>query len=170
MKKTIALCGFKHVGKSTLGQALAKRLNVGLIDLDELIAQAQGDSTRAVYQTLGEKAFRLKEYQLLQTVNFDQRQILCLGGGTLSYSPCLTYLREKSYLIQLTAPFEVVKQRVLSVPCSFIDPQNQEQSFHQFYQARHQVFNQLGCPQFDTSDQKQELFEFILSYFQKGES
>jgi shikimate kinase len=169
MKQTIALCGFKHVGKSTLGQALAKRLNVGLIDLDELITQAQGGSTRAVYQTLGEKAFRLKEYQLLQAVNFDQRQILCLGGGTLSYSPCLTYLREKSYLIQLTAPFEVVKQRVLAGFCSFIDPQKQEESFNQFYETRHQVFHDLAIPKFDTIYQQQELFEFVLSYFKQGD-
>ena len=63
----IVLCGIKHSGKSTIGAALSRRLNLPLVDLDreiELAYQRQTGQTltfREIYRLLGNEEFRRRE-------------------------------------------------------------------------------------------------------------
>ena len=83
-------------GKSTLGKALAERLGLGFVDLDERIVAEAGMSIPEIFKTRGEAAFRdieskaLKEVvsgiiPKLQTSNFklSTLTVVSLGGGTL---------------------------------------------------------------------------------------
>ena len=96
LKRAIFLYGAPASGKSTLGKALAERLGLGFVDLDERIVAEAGMSIPEIFKTRGEAAFRdieskaLKEVvsgliPKLQASNFklSTLTVVSLGGGTL---------------------------------------------------------------------------------------
>ena len=80
-------------GKSTLGKALAERLGLGFVDLDERIVAEAGMSIPEIFKTRGEAAFRDIESKALKEVvsgiipklptSNSTLAVVSLGGGTL---------------------------------------------------------------------------------------
>jgi len=64
----IALIGLRGAGKSTLGTALAGRLDVPFIELDRLIEQQSGLTLDLVFDFHGQAGFRRLELQCLEAV------------------------------------------------------------------------------------------------------
>jgi len=81
----IALYGFMGAGKSSLGQALARRLNYRFVDLDEEIIKYAGKSINKIFDEEGEIAFRKLEHQVLKDwiKRDNENLILSLGGGAI---------------------------------------------------------------------------------------
>lgn len=77
----IYLTGFMGAGKTTLGQGLAKLLGRRFVDLDQLIAQRQGQSVPEIFANRGEAAFRELEAAALHRVSRRQRLVVGTGGG-----------------------------------------------------------------------------------------
>ncbi len=58
MPPRILITGFMAAGKTTVGAALARRLNCGMLDLDQLITERESCSVRALIDERGENLFR----------------------------------------------------------------------------------------------------------------
>ena len=81
----IFLTGAPASGKTTLGRALAARLSLPFIDLDEAIVQSSGRTIPEIFAASGESYFRDLEARILaETIRTaDGRSVIALGGGTL---------------------------------------------------------------------------------------
>ena len=55
-------------GKTTLGQALARRLGMRFIDLDQAIEERAGMSVAEIFHTLGEDRFRSLEAEMVDEI------------------------------------------------------------------------------------------------------
>ena len=66
--RPIFLIGYMGCGKTTLGEVLARQMNVRYIDLDELIEAQQGMSIVEIFDEMGEKRFRELEVEALGEV------------------------------------------------------------------------------------------------------
>mgnify|MGYP001375643037 CR=1 FL=1 len=78
----IVLVGLSGSGKSTIGTALSKRLDVSFIDVDDRIAQNEGTSIAEIFAHQGEGRFReLERETVLQQLGFSRPSVLALGGG-----------------------------------------------------------------------------------------
>ena len=82
LQRFVFIYGAPASGKSTLGRALAERLGVGFVDLDERIVAEAGVSIPDIFKTRGEAAFRDLESKVLRYVISDPK-VVSLGGGTL---------------------------------------------------------------------------------------
>lgn len=80
----IFLWGMMGVGKSTIGRKMAKRLQWNFIDLDEEIERISEKSIASIFDTEGEKGFRIIELNVLQDLLQRSNVIISTGGGT----PC----------------------------------------------------------------------------------
>lgn len=80
----IYLIGFMGSGKSTVGKQLAKKLNYGFIDFDELIEEQSGKKISEIFNGKGQQAFRNIETEILKSVSEFKDTVVSTGGGT----PC----------------------------------------------------------------------------------
>ena len=78
----IFLVGYMGCGKSSIGRALASRLNIQFLDMDPLIEQHCGKSIREIFASEGEEGFRLHEKEVLAEIVAEQQEcIVATGGG-----------------------------------------------------------------------------------------
>ena len=101
----LAFCGFMACGKTILGRAVAGRLGVPFVDLDEEIARRMGRTAGEILEQQGEAAFRAVEREALHAVLFRERDaILALGGGTLLLPENRQLIRAKCRVLWLDTP------------------------------------------------------------------
>ena len=65
----IFLIGFMGAGKSTVGKALAHRLDLHFLDTDELIEIKTGMSIKNIFARFGEKFFRNLEREVIDEIS-----------------------------------------------------------------------------------------------------
>jgi shikimate kinase len=77
----VFLIGSMGSGKTTIGQLLARKLNLPLYDMDKIIEDEQGESITCIFKSRGEDYFRtLESIQLQRMVNLGSG-IISTGGG-----------------------------------------------------------------------------------------
>jgi shikimate kinase len=109
--KTWYLWGYMGSGKSSLGRAVARNLNLEFKDLDHVIAQESGMTIPEFMKHRGELAFRKLERQLLiEHQGFDG--ILSCGGGTPCYYDNADWMVEHGQTIYLSASVGWLHQRL----------------------------------------------------------
>jgi len=87
MSDKIILLGFMGCGKSTIGRALAKRLDYRFIDLDDEIEKVAKTTISKLFDVKGEAYFRKLESKTLKTTLSKQgKVVIALGGGTPCYN------------------------------------------------------------------------------------
>ena len=66
LERSIVITGFMGCGKSKIARALARRLEVPVIDLDDVITARQGRTPAQLITEVGEPAFREIETNALR--------------------------------------------------------------------------------------------------------
>jgi 3-dehydroquinate synthase len=79
----IVLVGPMGSGKSTLGQALAARLGLRFIDVDQRIVADAGCSIADLFAQEGEAGFRAREARLLAQALGEDAAVVATGGGAV---------------------------------------------------------------------------------------
>ncbi len=80
----IVLVGLSGAGKSTVGRALAERLDFDLLDLDDEIERLAGRSIREIFRERGEAGFRELEARASRGLSARDRIVIATGGGWMS--------------------------------------------------------------------------------------
>ncbi len=114
-KNRIVIVGFMGSGKSTVAQALARRLNSTMIDLDAEIARTAGRSPKQIIQEEAESAFRRIETEVLgRVLKEDGAQVIALGGGAWTVPSNRNLISQDGAIsVWLDASFELCWQRIV---------------------------------------------------------
>ena len=99
------------VGKSAVGRNLARRLGRRFVDLDKVVEKSERMKIGQIFSLRGEPYFRKAEKQALAKVLLREKQVIATGGGVVTDEQSLRLLREKSFLVCLTAVPEVLLRR-----------------------------------------------------------
>ena len=102
----VVLLGYMASGKSSVGRALAKRLDLSFLDLDEEISKAVEMDIPEIFLRKGEIFFRKKEAEVLKEVLMHPpNMVLSVGGGTPCYGrnmELIDQLSDRSYYLKLS--------------------------------------------------------------------
>ena len=108
----ITLIGMAGAGKSTIGKALAKRLNYTFIDVDRLITGKTGMPLQALIDKQGDFALiRFEEEAILGLKQLDNC-IISPGGSVIYSREAMRHLKEISKIVFLDAPFRSIVKRI----------------------------------------------------------
>jgi XRE family aerobic/anaerobic benzoate catabolism transcriptional regulator len=111
----IALIGLRGAGKSTLGRALAERLDRPFIDLSREIERIAGCRPDEIHSLYGPAAYRRYERRALEeTLAAHARAVIDTPGGIVSETATFNLLLTRCYTIWLTASPEEHMQRVIA--------------------------------------------------------
>jgi XRE family transcriptional regulator, aerobic/anaerobic benzoate catabolism transcriptional regulator len=85
--RRIAFIGLRGAGKSTLGAALAERLEMPFLELDRIIEQESGLTLNLIFDFRGQAGFRELERQCLDNVLRRHPCFILATGGSLVSEP-----------------------------------------------------------------------------------
>ena len=109
--KNIVLTGFMGTGKTTVGRALAKKLQMRLVDIDEEIEKSQKISINDIFSRYGEPHFRDIETAMIQELSRDKNIIISTGGGAVLRDENMEALKENGIIFCLNATAETILER-----------------------------------------------------------
>jgi len=93
MSDKVILIGPPGAGKSTIGNALAKKMKVSFADTDSMIEAKLGKKISDIFVDLGEPYFREQELIVLAEVLASDNGVISLGGGAPISIPAQELLR-----------------------------------------------------------------------------
>lgn len=111
MGGNIFLVGLMGAGKTTVGRALAKRLNKQFIDSDHEIEARTGASIPLIFEIEGEASFRQREAEVIRDLTAQQDIVLATGGGAVLNAENRAYLKSRGTVIYLRASVNSILQR-----------------------------------------------------------
>jgi len=104
----IILIGYMGAGKTTIGKALSKELDMMFYDLDWYIETRMHRTVAQIFAEKGEEGFRKIEHNMLHEVAEFENVIISCGGGTPCFFDNMDYLNEQGETIYLKARPEVL--------------------------------------------------------------
>jgi shikimate kinase / 3-dehydroquinate synthase len=107
----IFLVGLMGAGKTTVGRALAKRLNKRFIDSDHEIEARTGASIPLIFEIEGEQSFRQREAEVIRDLTAQEDIVLATGGGAILNADSRAYLKARGTVIYLRASVNSILQR-----------------------------------------------------------
>lgn len=111
---SVLLTGFMGSGKTVAGSALASRIGLPFIDLDQVIVEAADQSIPEIFANSGEAAFRVLERQkLAELLGSGRSQVIATGGGALIDPAAEAIVRmSPATIVYLDTPIDAIRQRV----------------------------------------------------------
>ncbi|MBW3570532.1 MAG: shikimate kinase AroK [Gemmatimonadetes bacterium] len=108
----VVLLGYMTSGKSSVGKALARRLEWEFLDFDVEIEHREGRSVKAVIGEAGEDAFREMEAALTAEVAERPGMVLAPGGGWITRPEQLDVLGSRTLSVWLRVSVDETVRRL----------------------------------------------------------
>jgi shikimate kinase/3-dehydroquinate synthase len=111
VSRNIFLVGLMGSGKTTVGRALAKKLNKRFVDSDHEIEARTGASIPLIFEIEGEESFRQREAEVIRDLTAQQDIVLATGGGAILNPESRAYLKSRGTVVYLRASINSILQR-----------------------------------------------------------
>lgn len=112
LKKTVILVGMMGSGKTTVGHALSRLLDVPFVDVDGEIVRSEGCSIADIFNKEGESFFRAVESKILKRVLSGLPMVVSTGGGAFLSEHNRLLIKQKGVSVCLDAELDVLWERV----------------------------------------------------------
>ena len=106
------LIGPMGSGKTTVGKALAPRLGLNFVDLDQQIEQRCGVDVSLIFEIEGEDGFRAREHAMLAELSERKGMLLATGGGSVLDPANRELLRTTGLVVWLQTAVEQQLKRL----------------------------------------------------------
>lgn len=114
-RERVALIGLRGAGKSTLGQKLAKELNLNFVELDQEVQKETGMPSSELFSLYGQAGYRRIERRVMEKIiSNSQRVVISVGGGVVSEVENYDYLLANCYTVWIKAQPEEHMARVVA--------------------------------------------------------
>ncbi len=111
MARNVFLIGLMGSGKTTVGRALAKKLNKRFIDSDQEIEARTGASISLIFEIEGEASFRQREAEVIADLTAEHDIVLATGGGVVLNARSRALLASRGTVVYLRASVNSILQR-----------------------------------------------------------
>ncbi|MEP7156636.1 MAG: shikimate kinase, partial [Betaproteobacteria bacterium] len=110
-KQNLYLVGMPGAGKSTIGKALARQLDLPFVDADQEIVEHTGVTIATIFELEGESGFRARESQMIRELCAREGLLLATGGGAVLAGDNREILKRTGVVVYLHATLDHLWQR-----------------------------------------------------------
>ena len=122
-------------GKTTIGEELAKQLQLPVIDTDQQIERKLNKSIREIFEQHGEQYFRNQETRILKELPTTDT-IITTGGGIVINSDNREWMKNNGQVVLLNADLDTIYERVHKDPNRPIASKKNKAELIELYQSR----------------------------------
>ena len=108
----IFLIGYMGAGKTTLGKALARRMNLSYIDTDHYIENRYRKKISEIFSSEGEKRFRDIEHRILLEISEFEDIVISTGGGLPCFNDNMATMNNLGTTVYLETSEEELAARL----------------------------------------------------------
>ena len=108
----IFLIGFMGTGKTTIANALNRKYDMEIIDMDANIEQEQNMAISEIFANQGEEFFRDLETKLIYDLQNKDNVVVSCGGGAVLRQENVRAMKKSGKIILLNATAETILERV----------------------------------------------------------
>ncbi len=133
----IILIGMPGSGKSTIGKAIAEKLDKPFFDTDALIEDRAGKPILQIFAEDGEERFRELESQVLSEVSAKSGVVIATGGGIIKKKENHAYLRQNGRIVFVERPLDALSTNGRPLSSS-------AEAVAKLYAERHPIYKMLA--------------------------
>lgn len=153
MTPSVVLIGPPGAGKTSIGRALAKSMEVEFADTDTLIELDQGKSVSQIFVDDGEPYFREVEERVCRTALMESSGVLSLGGGAVLTPSVADAVRDSgSEVIFLDVSLAVAAPRIGFNRDRPLLLNNPRQQWQRLMDARRPVYESLATTKIEVEN------------------
>ncbi|CAN5620017.1 shikimate kinase [soil metagenome] len=165
----VILLGYMCSGKSTVGEALARRLNWQFLDFDVEIERREGVSISNIIDSRGESYFRSLEAALTDEISREREIVVAPGGGWITQPQLLESIRPGTLSAWLrVSPEETVRRlKEDSIDRPFKDLEHPEEKISRMIEEREPLYRRADLMIAASMRSVEELafeLEFLVRY------
>lgn len=108
----IFLVGYMGAGKTTLGKAFARTMELTFVDLDWYIEERYHKTVRQIFEERGEDGFRELEKRMLHEAGDFENVVISVGGGTPCFFDNMDYMNAVGKTVFLDVDVKVLFRRL----------------------------------------------------------
>jgi shikimate kinase len=112
LNNLVFLIGFMGAGKTTVGKALAAKVNFHFADVDDWIEAQTGKTVPEIFSEFGEVYFRRLETETLQSCARLKNAVISVGGGAFVREENRRIIQNAGRSIWLDCSLDVVISRI----------------------------------------------------------
>jgi len=152
--KKVALIGMPGAGKTTVGRALARLLDLRFLDSDKELVSRTGVSIATIFEIEGEASFRRREAALIAELLNEGDVVLATGGGAILNPDTRAVMRQSALVVYLRATIDALldrTQRDTSRP--LLATGSQREKLQALFEVREPLYQTTAHLTFDTGRQ-----------------
>lgn len=148
--RNLVLTGHMGAGKTTIGRAIATKLEVELYDVDNEIELQEKQSLESIRELFGESRIRTLENAYIRELVLVRSSVIVVNGPTLLEAANLDILRNLGPILCLTAALnEVLRRLHVARGANFHNPAVRSVALGKLKRERRVL--ELDLPQLDTT-------------------
>lgn len=151
-------------GKSTIGRALAERLGMPFVDMDEEIEAAAGMTVAEIFARQGEAAFRQTEGDMIGRLLDGDAKVIATGGGTFVDRESRSKLSASTDTVWLDPAFEVLLSRLRNSAARPLAAGRSEAELRALWSARKESYAEARVRIATTDDEAQRYVDEIIAW------
>lgn len=117
-KENIYIIGFMAVGKTTLGKALAEKLQWDFLDTDLFIEGQEEQKIQEIFKEEGEAYFRNLEREVIKSIHQEwqvckTKKVIACGGGIILSPENIHTMKKNGIIVHLEGDINLLYKRLL---------------------------------------------------------
>ncbi|MDO5301787.1 MAG: shikimate kinase [Tissierellia bacterium] len=158
----IILIGMPGSGKSTVGRAIAKKLDLEFLDIDTMVVEREGKEIRRIFEEDGEAHFREVEHLCVLEAAKAQGVIISTGGGTILREDSVAALRASGQVFWLNRPLEEL------IPTDERPLGDTREKIEALYHQRYSLYEAAAHVEV-VGETAEDAAEKIVEYYREGD-